>query len=597
MSLLPSSAPSSTDATSSSVLLVGPNAKPPFSKESDGQTSETRAEPTLVVKHNLDSDIDSSEHVLSRLKESLSIGDPQPKTGEGYFQTGEKLEQPRTANVQTVSGSGPAREAEPAIKLDHGPFLFASNVDEDLSGYDDEGRSDICELSSPVSDNHDTQSLASFNFPFASSSTLDLVGWRQGFRALASQTPSDDGGASDDDSDPDSNPLYLLLSNGSSPHLRQAWENARVILVPPRRTLPLEVEEADPQALRKGEEPSGWERFVGMHVLCPSAVVTDGFVGYGELRGGARIEARLDVAKGQVIVETRNQKSSSSGQANVKKGAGKDADSPSGLETQPPSLESSLRRPEPLNRSVSASSTVSTIPFPKTPSSLPTAASPIPPQIELSRTLKILSETTVYRRATPPVPQSPVRTQPALSKLTPSPKSKGRKDKVRFKGLKWLRPSGSKEKEKEKEREREKARLKEKAGEQSQQPDYERLRVLSVDGAVIDWFGSELSLHVEELVVEEEEEEEEDEATSPALAAEDGDETEAEQHTVSSSPSVPKATGLARSLSSMSSMSKPSRGRAFSSLELVRARSGFPFASVVPQSRDVVGQVLSTLSC
>jgi hypothetical protein len=449
-------------------------------------------------------------------------------------------------------------------------------------------------------------SLASFNFPFASSSTLDLLGrdyGRQDYTSWPSQTPSDDGGGSDDDSDPDSNPLYILLSTGVSPHLRQAWETAKVILVPPRRTLPIEVEQADPQAQSTGE-PGDWERFVGLHALAASKLVLDSFVGYGEFRKGEQIEVRLDVAKGEVIVITRETAPALDDPAPIP--VSKNASSPIDVEKSvhivgtPDSVSSSSSRLPSMEhgsrpvrleqvppRSVSGASSVSTIPFPRTPSLSPTV--PVPSlHVESTRTLKILSETTVYRRPKPPVvPQTPLRAQTTPTKLTPSPspKNKVRKDKIRLRAPKWLRPSGTKEKEKEK------AKLRAQEAERSggkpamalwtPPPALERLRVLSVDGAIVNWPNEEPSLEIWE----------EDEP-SPTYAAEDGDETE--RHAlVPLELSPPPLAGLSRSLSSASNKTTSSRGRAASSIEMSRNRSGFSFSfvppSVVPHTRDLIG--------
>ncbi|SCZ93409.1 BZ3500_MvSof-1268-A1-R1_Chr6-3g08640 [Microbotryum saponariae] len=56
--------------------------------------------------------------------------------------------------------------------------------------------------------------------------------------ALDDEEDEEDLTEDEEDEDPDSHPLYVLLSSSAIPVLRSAWDAATLILVPPRRTLP-----------------------------------------------------------------------------------------------------------------------------------------------------------------------------------------------------------------------------------------------------------------------------------------------------------------------------------------------------------------------
>ena len=85
-----------------------------------------------------------------------------------------------------------------------------------------------------------------------------------------------------EDHEPDRNPLYVLLSTSSVPSIRAAWDEATLILVPPRATLPVGLDkwgwDDDDHNDDDGNDQkvAAWQAFVAMHALAPLPGAADG---------------------------------------------------------------------------------------------------------------------------------------------------------------------------------------------------------------------------------------------------------------------------------------------------------------------------------
>lgn len=290
----------------------------------------------------------------------------------------------------------------------------------------------------------------------------------------------------EEEEDPDSHPLYTLLSTSALPFLRQTWDAATLILVPPRRSLPSldllsqpspsasssptkkgfefvrgargvsgEFEgrgaEKDREATRVARE--GLERFVALHVFKPS----EGGDKWRSVGGDSRtgfVQVRLEPARGlahvEWVIEERPTSSSTAGST-----------VPELSIPFPPleareSSESELSLPHtPPSRTL--------LPLPQPPA---TSALHFPSHVPLShptslpRPLQIVSESTIYRR-------------PRLPPSLPPPPSPIKAPKPGFRAPKWLRRGSSA------------PTLAPPAPPEARAPMLERVRVIAVDGEVV----------------------------------------------------------------------------------------------------------------
>lgn len=75
----------------------------------------------------------------------------------------------------------------------------------------------------------------------------------------------DDEESEDDEEDYDSNPLYIVLSTSLSPRLKDAYDSAKLVLLPTRRALPLDMPRKLPDPTIEFE--SEWEQWIAAHTF------------------------------------------------------------------------------------------------------------------------------------------------------------------------------------------------------------------------------------------------------------------------------------------------------------------------------------------
>ncbi|MBW0483423.1 hypothetical protein O181_023138 [Austropuccinia psidii MF-1] len=79
------------------------------------------------------------------------------------------------------------------------------------------------------------------------------------------QAEFDDDAESDEEEDYDSNPLYIVLSTSLSPKLKFAYDSAKLVLLPTRRALPLDMPRKLPDPTIEFE--SEWEQWIAAHTF------------------------------------------------------------------------------------------------------------------------------------------------------------------------------------------------------------------------------------------------------------------------------------------------------------------------------------------
>lgn len=310
---------------------------------------------------------------------------------------------------------------------------------------------------------------------------------------------SEDEEAAGEDEDYDSNPLYIALSTSETPTLRRAFDAAKLVLLPTRRSVPLDMPRClpDPHA----DFEADWESWIASHAFVPVSGAAGDGTEWKAAVASPRREVRLTMQPGSGIVTVRMTFSPSI--APSSHSALPPMSLPSISEPNTPELADMHRSPStstnasvPLTQSSCGTSTSRTSSdwsdMPQTPpNSQPLildlrtplaqpvfgslaeagkaaaamkAASP-PRSIVRVAEARIVSEETLYRRprkpaAPRPPPPSALRSSTAsmgsIASLAGShnagkPKKGKEVEKIlRFKAIKWLRPGTYKEKERDK---------------------------------------------------------------------------------------------------------------------------------------------------
>lgn len=130
--------------------------------------------------------------------------------------------------------------------------------------------------------------------------------WQEGFTADDDDFFSSGSSGEEDEDELESHPLYASLSKSTSPYLHKAWETSKIVLVPPRSTLPpdyLHLETVPGAAeTTAGPEVSAWERYTALHALDLTTESPNLYVGFGRTIDGQRLLAKVDSARGEVEV-------------------------------------------------------------------------------------------------------------------------------------------------------------------------------------------------------------------------------------------------------------------------------------------------------
>lgn len=77
----------------------------------------------------------------------------------------------------------------------------------------------------------------------------------------------------DEEEDYDSNPLYIVLSTSLSPRLKNAYDSAKLVLLPTRRALPLDMPRKLPDPNLQFE--SEWEQWIAAHTFVSASTEAD----------------------------------------------------------------------------------------------------------------------------------------------------------------------------------------------------------------------------------------------------------------------------------------------------------------------------------
>ncbi|KAA1094577.1 hypothetical protein PGT21_025453 [Puccinia graminis f. sp. tritici] len=77
----------------------------------------------------------------------------------------------------------------------------------------------------------------------------------------------------DEEEDYDSNPLYIVLSTSLSPRLKNAYDSAKLVLLPTRRALPLDMPRKLPDPTLEFE--SEWEQWIAAHTFVSASESTN----------------------------------------------------------------------------------------------------------------------------------------------------------------------------------------------------------------------------------------------------------------------------------------------------------------------------------
>lgn len=347
---------------------------------------------------------------------------------------------------------------------------------------------------------------------------------------------SSGGEEEEEEEDPDTHPLYILLSTSPLPALRRTWEASTLVLVPPRRTLPsllplaprpsstssssgspakgfefvrggkgfageLAGRDEEKKEREEREEREGLETFVALHAFRPEGE------GWRSVGGGSRgfLRARLEPSARLVHLEwvSLDPTSAPPFPSTTTTSQPTKLASPSTLSltsssSSLPSLSSSTVDPisiAPSQRDSTDSESSAVLPLTppapldasllppaplndecKTPTIAASSSSPpISPPPSTSRTIQVTSETTIYRRSAPSSTPAPPTRPPPPAKSSRSA----------FRPSKWFRRGGSSAPSLR--------TLEESAGASAQtskssKPMLERVRVMAVDNQVIfDW--------------------------------------------------------------------------------------------------------------
>ncbi|KAH8921592.1 hypothetical protein BT69DRAFT_1335436 [Atractiella rhizophila] len=266
----------------------------------------------------------------------------------------------------------------------------------------------------------------------------------------------------EEEEDPDLSPLFFALSQSKSPVLQEAWDYARMILIPPKRSLPSEVSDLAKQLggststslLReKDDDLERTEAWIAMHAFARASaseqqekVMWNGFVGklpsYFRNGKSARMEAIKYKASRKLDVRL---------------------------------LASAKESPADISSAAPASPNLKHLPSISSLVAAEKKSHSRPPSEDVAlatwRTVDIVNELPMAWSATPAQAESAEKEKEKVKKEE--------KKSVSFRPLKWMRRGSSKSSDKEKKK-KEFSKVKTAKG--------KSVLLVGVDGPVLDWF-------------------------------------------------------------------------------------------------------------